>query len=418
MSLRLPLAAPRRAAPLWTGAACLLIVVAALAYYAWHWGSIEHFMQTVDHCGILFCDFTNHYYPMGAQVWSDPTPVRGYFYSPFFAVLLSGPASLPLPAAQWLWAALQVLLALALYALPTADLFRTTRSGLLLYTLLLATSLPLLHNFKWGQVSVLLTVGTLAALLLYGQERRGGAAALLAFVAAIKFYPAIFALPALLRRDGRFVLLFGLLLALLLALLPALLLGVGPTLAFYAQLRSILQQFQQDIPPVDVNSQYVAHVIPRLLAGAVDTSSMLYMALKVGGYAVALLHVALLALLVARRVPQQVYWTCALLFPALPFVIETSWPHYFVYLPLVQAFLAVCVLHDTWPHPAKAALLLGLLLPSAVLASAPFFNLVGDWEVYGRQGYLFIANALLLPLLYTQAARALRRAPEPTGGAL
>jgi hypothetical protein len=415
VSARLPLAAPRQAAPLWTGAACLLIVVGALAYYVWHWGSIEHFMQTVDHCGIVFCDFTNHYYPMGAQVWSDPTPVRGYFYSPFFAVLLSGPASLPLPAAQWLWGGLQVLLALALYALPAADLLRGSRSGLLLYTLLLATSLPLLHNFKWGQVSVLLTVGILAALLLAERGRSGGAAALLAFVAAIKFYPAIFALPALLRRDWSFVLLFSLLLGGLLALLPVLLLGVEPTLAFYTQLRAMIEQFEQEIPPVDVNSQYVAHVVPRLLAGSVDTGSALYAALKVGGYGVALLHAALLALLVWRGATQQVYWACALLFTALPFVVATSWPHYFVYLPLVQVFLFLRVLHDTWPPWARAVLLAGLLLPSAVLASAPFFNAVGDWETYGRQGYLFVANALLLPLISVQAARALRRAPA--GGA-
>jgi hypothetical protein len=86
-----------------------------------------------------------------------------------------------------------------------------------------------------------------------------------------------------------------------------------------------------------------------------------------------------------------------------------------VYLPLVQAFVFLLVQRDRWPPWARAALLAGLLLPSAVLASAPFFNLVGDWEMYGRQGYLFAANALLLPLIYVQAARLLRRAPA--GGA-
>jgi hypothetical protein len=93
------------------------------------------------------------------------------------APLWTGAACLPLPAAQWLWGGLQVLLALALYALPAADLLRSSRSALLLYTLLLATSLPLLHNFKWGPVSVLLTVGVLAALLLAERGRSGGGAA-------------------------------------------------------------------------------------------------------------------------------------------------------------------------------------------------------------------------------------------------
>jgi len=64
------------------------------------------------------------------------------------APLWMGAACLPLPAAQWLWGGLQVLLAL-----------------------------PLLHNFKWGPVSVLLTVGVPAALLLAERGRSGGGAA-------------------------------------------------------------------------------------------------------------------------------------------------------------------------------------------------------------------------------------------------
>jgi Glycosyltransferase family 87 len=54
-------------------------------------------------------------------------------------------------------------------------------------------------------VSVFLVASELIALRLYDRRHKLGAALLLAFAIAIKFYPAVFLLYFVLRRDGAFV---------------------------------------------------------------------------------------------------------------------------------------------------------------------------------------------------------------------
>lgn len=82
---------------------------------------------------------------------------------------------------------------LLLLLIPAADFYRQSRAAALLYVALLAFSMPVLHNLKWGQVSTLMTGCVFAALYLNARGRWRGAAVVLGFAAAIKYYVAVFA---------------------------------------------------------------------------------------------------------------------------------------------------------------------------------------------------------------------------------
>src|SRR3990172_2881381 len=76
----------------------------------------------------------------------------------------------------------------------------------LLFVALTFSSFPLLHTLSWGQVSVFTTVAILGALFFYERGQHLGAAALLAFGISFKFFPFIFFVPFIIRRDIRFLL--------------------------------------------------------------------------------------------------------------------------------------------------------------------------------------------------------------------
>jgi hypothetical protein len=99
-----------------------------------------------------------------------------------------------------------------------------------------------------------------------------------------------------------------------------------------------------------------------------------------------------------RRLSHEPHWALVLSFLATPFVLRTSWPHYFVFLPFAQAFLGTELLRN--PARSKAARVEGalLLLASVVLSSVPFFKVFPHWSQYTGGGCLFFADLLLVLL--------------------
>ena len=90
-----------------------------------------------------------------------------------------------------------------------------------------------------------------------------------------------------------------------------------------------------------------------------------------------------------------------MLFITLPFVVQTSGPHYFVFLPFCQATLWV-VLGDARAH----CLWRVLIVCSAMLTSGYCFALFSSWRSYRREvGALWVADAALLCSLYGLALR-------------
>jgi len=396
----------------------------ALLLLTWHWPSLAELWVALDPVSaagrcvddeartVLFCDFFQHYYPEGKAVFALAKPIPGFFYPAPFAIAMGGLALLPYPVALAAWVGLLVAATAGLYLLPQLDLFARSKSASLLYGLLFATSLAVLHNFVWGQVSALTSLLVLGALVLHARGHRSGAAVALAIATSIKFYPAFFALYFVLRRDTGAVVVFGVSCALLLFALPTAVLGVDGTLGFYQTLASSLDELSRLVESSRY-SNYIANAVSLLLVGSVEPDSALVLGLKVVGYALATLNAVLLYRLIAGRVEHEAYWAAALGMSAIPLVVATSWIHYFITLPFLQAFLFFTVLRGSLAPWSRFGLCAVFLLPSILFSNVFFFDRFAVPDTYYGGGFQFWSNALLLPVLYLQALRCLRGAQKP-----
>lgn len=409
----------------WFGGALLAAIALPLGCHAAAWGSVQGFVRAIDHCAVPLCDFVRHYEPMGRTVFTHHGPVPGFLYPPGFAVALGVLAPLSPGAALALWTALQVLAIAALAACGWVLLDRGRRPVFVLYVALLLLSYPVLHNLKWGQVSTPITALVLLAVIVARRPGPGSAAwagLLLAGAVAVKLYPAAFA-PAVIGRDRpRAAPWFLLGCVLFLAVVPALALGPGETLDFY---RAIFRRYSPKFL-MDINSQSLAAVTERWLRAAGDRS-MVELLLpawlfpvaaglarhagwvrgwaQAAGAGIVVLNAGLAWALWRGRAPHSDAWLFVLAAATLPFVLPTSWPHYFAHLPFCQAFVLHRLLTDGPPRRALAVAAL-LVLPSALLASAVAFDAVGNWLVFNFFGAVFGANLLLLAGIYAALPRA------------
>ena len=203
--------------------ACLVV---SLVLYWLLWGSVGEFVKAVDQGGLLFGDFIIHYYPMGEQFSSEQLPLGGFLYSAFFASILAVLAQLPLNEAKVIWGGFQITAAVWLYAITAGSVLGLGKRNRALLLLLFLTSLPLLHNFKWGQVSVFVTLSIVQALVWQQRGRSAMAGLILAVAASVKYYPGVLLVYFLIQRDWRFIITFALGVLACYCLLPMLLLGV------------------------------------------------------------------------------------------------------------------------------------------------------------------------------------------------
>ena len=410
---------PRR--PWWPALFVLVVVAAAVAYYRAVWGDVAALVAALDHCKELYCDFTRQYYPTGRDVLTTGQPSNGYFYSSFFALLLVPFGRAEMGTAVTLWSLVQ-LLGIALLLLPAVDFYHKSPRAFALYVILLAFSMPLLHNLKWGQVSTLVTGCAFAALFLYRRGHTTAAAIVLGFGVAVKYYVAVVAFYFLLRRDWRFLLILAAAMALFWFVIPTAVLGPEGNWQFYVTVRERVAHAVTTWMPEDINAQYLPSVVGRWLGTAAGRGGWRWL-----GYGLFGLNLLAVTRLVLRRAPRAAEWAFALLFLGLPLAVETSWPHYFVYLPFAQTLVALEIEPLLRNRVAKSPLVwltAALLLVSIVLASMPFFQLIGRWQDYSQYGVLFIANLSLLlaahALTLRPAARSGRpaAAAEPAGAAL
>jgi len=380
-------------------------LVAALGlWHASRWESVDGFVRSIDHGRVLFADFVVRFWPVGRDAFGSGTIYPGYYYSAFFVLLLAPFGALPLESAVRAWGALQVAGAAGLAALPSRLLLGRSVRFLWLHLALFATSVPVLHNFAWGQVSVPLTLGVLACLFLRRSGRAVPAAACLALTVAVKYYTAVFLFWFLVRRDGRFLRAFGAALVLFAALLPAVVLGPARTLDWHRQIAANLVADEGRIV-ADPNSQYLASVAERwalLAVGSREDPSpdggATRAVLVAAGWAVAALHLVLVARLARRTGSEGAIPAFAILAGILPFVVPTSWPHYFAHLPFFQAWAATVAFRPG--SGARTLAVRGALLAISVSLSSVFaFDAFGDWRDYSYTGMLFVANLFLLVLV-------------------
>jgi len=377
-----------------------------LAYYWLVWRSIESFLGSMDFGPRLFGDLVWHYYPMWRHIYWLGAPVPGYLYTASFGVLLSPLGLLTLQQATVVWAFVQVGLAAWLCTLCAWRLLGLSQRGRVLFVLLFVTSYPLLSNLKWGQTSTLITLLMLGCAWLYGRNRRFAAAVLLALAVCVKYYAGVFVLVPLFRRDAKFVAMFLAATVALLCVLPAAALGPATWFDFERSVAAALATAPQWVMDGS-NSQYLGCAVLRLFfpdEGPRGASPAALSALIWFGYLWFAANLVLVWKVLRRSGDAWPLVSSVLLLLSLPLVVKTSWPHYFVYLPLCQAAVVAWIgsaglaRRDLWPSAGLAAV-------SIALASAPVFNAFPGWWTYNWNGMLFWSNTALLLGLYALIGR-------------
>lgn len=396
----------------------LLVVALVLVYYRLYFGSVDGLAAKIDHLPVLFADFVNHYYETGKHVFDGGMPSGGYFYPASFAILIGPLCALPLPWAELLWGCVEIALSLAACLVLPYAIAPASRDLILLHTFLMSTSVPLLHNFKWGQVSVPVLVLVFCAHAAYARARRARAAGLFGAAVAVKGYPALFLVWPAVRRDVRFLLLAAAACVALVAALPVAVMGIEHASRFQAVVTNAALAATDGVLK-DHNSQYFAAVVGRLLGGAEEMPPAYWQRMAAAGYALFGALLLLLAWMERAGVERRHLWAFSITSCALPFLLKTSWTHYMVHLPVVQVFLIDELRRsDASPH-FKAAVVCLLVLPSMFLGNIAALGWFGGWLPYASAGSPFYADALTLAASVVVLARAGergalgRRGPRP-----
>lgn len=381
--------------------ATLAFGVAVALYYVWVWRSVEGFLLATDHVPYLFADFRLHFFPMGREFLRLHHPIYGYFYSAFFALLLVPFGQLSYEAAAFAWGFIQILAFAGVCLLPLCRLTPMSRPGATLYLAVCLSSFPAVHNFRWGQVGMILTLASIAAIHVAMRKRSVLAGILLAFATCIKYYSGLLAMFFLIGRDLRALVSFVLSVAVFFVVLPSLVLGWEGWIAF--QLAAANNLADAEWVSQSIGSQYFVHVALRWLRLPPiqgESASLSAVLLSLASVAVVALNLGAVELLRRRRHDEGVALMASLLFLSFPFLLKTSWPHYFVYLPFCQAAVVCALRRYRTTSPGIAWSLVVLPLLSIGLSSVFVFNLFEDHSAYVASGCLFLANALLVPPIY------------------
>ena len=140
-------------------AVCLFLVAgAAIAFALWRWHSIDDFVRAIDHGDRLFEDFLRFWRPAGQALLEGRAQDAGYYLTPTFALLMLPCGAMSETAAIVAWGVLEATAALLLFVVPGLLLRRRSPELLAIYAVCFATSVPLLHDLAWGQLSTLLAL--------------------------------------------------------------------------------------------------------------------------------------------------------------------------------------------------------------------------------------------------------------------
>lgn len=357
-------------------------------YFYLTWGNVTNFVHRLDPCEVLFCDFVIHYHPTAQTIFETRLPLYGFIYSPFFAMFTSGFGQFPIEAATIVWGGFELLFTLLLFLIPYRQLTKGIAKVQYFYFILFFTSLPVIHNFKWGQVSVIIVATIIAAFSAHKAGRSVLAGILLGIGASIKYYPAIFILYFLLKRDRVAIIFFTFTCISLLIFLPVIFLGVDGWIEFSAATFEKLSVIGDTAG--NPNTQYFPYVFMRLFE--INTARVFVaQILRVTGMAIALFNLIFLWVMNKRIVEANSILSICLLFCTLPFLVETSWHHYFIFLPFVQLSL-LWITKSRW---IKSFIFLSMALSSIFIV-----NLFQTWNDYTKWGFSFLSTSLILVSIY------------------
>jgi alpha-1,2-mannosyltransferase len=404
----------------WMGPLALGLLALALAltivYYLCLWKDFGGFVSAFHpNNKTTFPDFEQYFYPTGKEVLTSGEPVKGFYYSAFGALLFVPLSRLPLDASLWCWGILQAVAAVWMCALSGAVASKNSLRTFALSALLCITSFALLNNFAWGQVSVLITLCILASLHAHQRGRPVSAGIWLGLGAAIKYYPAIFLVYFLLKRDFRAIVTCLITAFVLFVVVPVAFLGVHD----WMQFNKLSYTSVTDANWINKNpgSQCFANVFARVTPKFYRSLTPNDVALlaRVGtivGFLIALDNLGLIWALQKKVVRNKLALSAATLFLTLPFIVKTSWLHYFVFLPFCQ----IAVFAEIGPlfqnRKVWAIVAAALNAFSIALGSVFAFQLFASRHSYAEWGMLLYANIAVLLAVYVVVTIAKREMPE------
>ena len=379
----------------------LAVTLLTIWTYFWlEWRTFDGFVTAIDRGTQFMQDFVGHYYPMSIQILQNPVPVTGYYYPSFFAILLSPIGKLSQTEAMTVWGIIQFVCFISLCIFPGHRLLKLDKKEMIFFFFLCISSYPILNNIKWGQVSIPITLCVLAALFLSDNNKPVLAGILLGLATAIKFYPALFCVYFIFKRDLRALIAFGLATFVFYFAFPATILGFSGWLGFEKII--LYDTSHTKFVTYDVNSQYFTHVALRwfeLFFSQVPDAAFARV-LKVLGYTIAASCIAMAWLLTRKATSEKYNLPIAAIFLSLPFLLDTSWPHYFAYLPYCQTAILAYIISRFRTSDIGFKILIILPAGSMLLSSIFLFNVFMNWSIYNTYGMLFLANLLLLSAIY------------------
>lgn len=321
-------------------------------------------------------------------------PLGGYFYTPGFGIFLNLFARYKMDTAMTLWGIFQHILLFLLTIIPgiyLASKYASIRYYFF-YLILCLTSYPLFHNIKWGQVSILLTLLMILTFIAYEKKHEWFSATMLSLAVCIKYYPVFLVIYFVFKKDFKYVLKTIAVSAIIGLLFPSAFLGINKTFEFYQLSFSEMSQAAGWVAK-DPNSQYFAHVFQRI-TGTVGNN--------IAAGSLTLLGFVFCIILMLRIYKKSKNRELGLpsyvsLFLTFPFLISTSWPHYFSYLPFV---ITVVLAEIQNSDRINSSLLFSGLFFASIAQSTALFSLIQTKELYVSLGFLMFANLMILGVTY------------------
>lgn len=385
---------------------CAAVVVVYLVMRHGSWVALQEALG-VGHTPLH--DFKGFFYPMGSSLFERREPIPGFYYSPTAALGFALLARLPYEVAATIWALLLIAATVRLGWHCREMLPRSPWLG----WILVFFSYPLWHNLKFGQVSVLVVV--LMVEFIHHYERRPHLAALaLAGAITIKYYAALFLLIPLAYGDIRRLAETTAYTIVGLFVIPTAILGLNDTVAFYTAVSTALHdRFGSEI--LDPNSQSVVSVLLRWGPHRSQAWWPSIVSLIRWGSGLALLANAWVLIRRGNDKP-HLHQAAAMLFAATPWFVDTSWPHYFMFIPWCCA-VVFSALERTPTETGRVSMwrlttLLWIAL-AAVTASMPWFDRFNHRILFVKQGWVFIANLMLVFGLLIHQVHQLRASHKP-----
>ncbi|GAB4266820.1 MAG: hypothetical protein Kow0029_00840 [Candidatus Rifleibacteriota bacterium] len=358
----------------------LIFLLATISLLNIFGNGLTNVVAATDRDCKIYGDFQEYYYPAALTILKHPRPLGGYFYTPTFAISLHYLIAGPLEKALIRWELLQLLFLALILIIPTFYLAEKSGKKLygLLYTFFLVTSYAVFHNLKWGQVSILITFLCIFSLILYDRKRRTVSALCLALAATVKYYPGFLILGFFIKKDWQYLAWFSGFLLILALIIPGAVLGFATTIEFY-RLSLAEMSYALDWVSGDINSQFFPHVLMRLFNLPAQTKGFL----------------SLIGMLACLFVFFRIYKThedfdieqFSQLFLLVPFLINTSWPHYFVFLP----FCGIIALIKSQNSKAKI-----LACTALILQTITMLAIFPSYKEYSFSGILLFSNILIL----------------------